>query len=116
MALVTRTEKGSKLTIEEMDGNLTYLQSSSFNDGVYTKGDGQIAISRTEVSIGKRDARLEVSDSQIVMYAELSSDYPALFASDTIVFPNLPTVDPINAGQLWVDTGSGYVLKVSQGE
>jgi hypothetical protein len=27
MPLITRTEKGSKLTIEEMDGNLTYLDN-----------------------------------------------------------------------------------------
>jgi hypothetical protein len=26
MSLITRTEKGSKLTIAEMDGNLTYLE------------------------------------------------------------------------------------------
>jgi hypothetical protein len=44
MSLITRTEKGSKLTIAEMDGNLTTLQSSSFQDGVYsqTVGTGEI--------------------------------------------------------------------------
>jgi hypothetical protein len=37
MPLITRTAKGSKLTIAEMDGNLTYLASSSFQDGVYSQ-------------------------------------------------------------------------------
>jgi hypothetical protein len=45
MSLITRTEKGSKLTIAEMDGNLEYLSSSSFQDGVYsqlTQGTGAV--------------------------------------------------------------------------
>jgi hypothetical protein len=37
MSLITRTAKGSKLTIAEMDGNLTYLQSNGFVDGVYSQ-------------------------------------------------------------------------------
>ena len=37
MPLITRTGKGSKLTIAEMDGNLEYLASSSFQDGVYSQ-------------------------------------------------------------------------------
>jgi hypothetical protein len=31
MPLITRTAKGSKLTIQEMDGNLTYLESGSLH-------------------------------------------------------------------------------------
>ena len=45
MPLITRTEKGSKLTIQEMDGNLTYLESNGFVDGVYSQtveGTGEI--------------------------------------------------------------------------
>jgi hypothetical protein len=37
MSLVTREEKGSKLTIAEMDGNLTTLDNQSFKDGVYSQ-------------------------------------------------------------------------------
>lgn len=37
MPLITREEKGSKLTIAEMDGNLTYLQSNGFVDGEYSQ-------------------------------------------------------------------------------
>jgi hypothetical protein len=35
MSLITRTGKGSKLTIEEMDGNINTLASASLVDGVY---------------------------------------------------------------------------------
>ena len=44
MSLITRTAKGSKLTIAEMDGNLEYLASSSFQDGVYSQITGTGAI------------------------------------------------------------------------
>jgi hypothetical protein len=37
MPLITREGKGSKLTIAEMDGNLEYLASSSFQDGTYAQ-------------------------------------------------------------------------------
>jgi hypothetical protein len=40
MSLITRTAKGSKLTIAEMDGNLEYLQSNGFVDGVYSQTVG----------------------------------------------------------------------------
>lgn len=48
MSLITRTEKGSKLTISEMDGNLTYLQSLSTldlipqQDNTYTLGNASL--------------------------------------------------------------------------
>ena len=45
MSLITREEKGSKLTIAEMDGNLTYLESNGFVDGEYsrtTQGTGAV--------------------------------------------------------------------------
>lgn len=44
MSLITRTAKGSKLTIQEMDGNLTYLESNGFVDGKYSQisGSGNI--------------------------------------------------------------------------
>ena len=35
MSLVTREEKGSKLTIQEMDGNLTYLENLTEPIGVF---------------------------------------------------------------------------------
>lgn len=38
MSLITRQAKGSKLTIQDMDGNLTYLESNGFKDGEYSQG------------------------------------------------------------------------------
>ena len=57
MAIVTRTGKGSKLTIAELDGNFTQLQSSSFQDGTYSQTlDGTGAIVQL---IGMRQTVLE---------------------------------------------------------
>jgi hypothetical protein len=32
-----------------------------------------------------------------------------------VMMSSLPTSDPANAGQLWIDTTDGYTIKVSQG-
>jgi len=37
MPLITRQQKGSKLTIPEMDGNLLYLESNGFVNGQYSQ-------------------------------------------------------------------------------
>ena len=37
MALITRTSKGSKLTIQDMDNNLEYLELNGFVDGEYAQ-------------------------------------------------------------------------------
>jgi hypothetical protein len=42
MPIITREGKGSKLTVIEMDGNLEYLASSSFQNGAYTQTNGAI--------------------------------------------------------------------------
>jgi len=44
MPLITRQEKGSKLTIAEMDGNLEYLQSNGFVDGEYARIEPSLGI------------------------------------------------------------------------
>jgi hypothetical protein len=57
MSLITRTAKGSKLTIAEMDGNLEYLQANGFVDGTYsqlTEGTGAIlSMDNTFGSVGE---------------------------------------------------------------
>ena len=40
MPIITREGKGSKLNVQEMDGNLEYLASSSFQNGVYSQSSG----------------------------------------------------------------------------
>lgn len=66
MPLITRTAKGEKLTIEEMDGNLTYLESNGFVNGQYISisddrlfenlisisGNNDISITRTYFGTG----------------------------------------------------------------
>lgn len=66
MKLITRTAKGEKLTIDEMDGNLTYLESNGFVDGQYSSisddglfenlitvsGNDAISITRTYYGTG----------------------------------------------------------------
>jgi hypothetical protein len=49
MSLITRTAKGSKLTIQEMDGNLTYLQANGFVDGQYTRIEPSLGIIEGEI-------------------------------------------------------------------
>jgi hypothetical protein len=62
MSLITRTAKGEKLTIEEMDGNLTYLEANGFVDGEYRfqsddtdntiNASGDITFSRNYIGTG----------------------------------------------------------------
>jgi hypothetical protein len=49
MSLTTREGKGSKLTIQEMDGNLTYLQANGFVDGQYTRIEPSLGIIEGEI-------------------------------------------------------------------
>jgi hypothetical protein len=188
MPLITRTAKGSKLTISEMDGNLEFLASSSFQDGVYSQtveGNGEISGSfgsvfsftnlfdsgtegtytvspttdgsgtgaQLEITVFSYRAfyRIEIESSLVLNggsgYAigdtltvdladlggnagetvvftlqsgvdgtktstiEVTADEISL-STTKIIFPNLPTTDPGNTGQLWNDSGS---LKISAG-
>lgn len=38
-----------------------------------------------------------------------------LTVSNTLSLTDLPTSDPVTAGEVWVDTAADFVLKVSQG-
>lgn len=60
MALVTRTGKGSKLTIQEMDGNLEYLQTNLSGSNTIT---GNTTIKTTPDS----DAILDISTTSSVV-------------------------------------------------
>ena len=234
MPLVTRTGKGSKLTIAEMDGNLTYLQSASFGDsgsysqtfigtgavlnltnmssdpsplvdgavGIYTVSptggvgsglqlslrviedrgsnifdfanstiiDGglgyvdndEVEISSDDVGgtlnepiilyLGEESTSITKTSTITVTTGSITFNSTALYitgsvsaqgeiaagtlssqnifgsatletinvnntqgGSTAVTFENLPTSDPQVAGQLWVDAGNSYVLKVSQG-
>lgn len=50
-----------------------------------------------------------------VFYEPQSGDDQLQHDSGTVIFKDLPTSDPENEGQLWVDDQADFVLKVSQG-
>ena len=82
MPLITRQEKGSKLTIQEMDGNLEYLESNGFINGEYNQ---------TQIGTGA------VIDLSNISY------YPAPLTDTT---PNIYTVNPTGGD------GSGLELSL----
>ena len=82
MPLITRQEKGSKLTIQEMDGNLEYLESNGFINGRYTQ---------TQIGTGA-----------VIDLSYISYDPNPL--TDTI--PNIYTVNPTGGD------GSGLELSL----
>lgn len=102
MPLITRQEKGSKLTIAEMDGNLEYLASSSFQDGIYSQtliGTGAVLQmfpqTAFDASIGVYENISPTSGSGtgLIVDVEITSSGRGLAATYTIV-----------------DGGSGYAV------
>jgi hypothetical protein len=103
MSLITREEKGSKLTIQEMDGNLTYLESNGFVDGEY---------SQTVIGTG---AVLQMSpqlaaDASIGLYENISPTS----GSGTGLIVDVEIADGgrggLGATYTIVDGGSGYAV------
>ena len=93
MALVTRTAKGSKLTIAEMDGNLTTLDNQSFKDGVYTITSGSRTDSITALASGSIEIKsLLAGDGSVT--AETLTFSPTSFEEDTIVEGTYTGVQP----------------------
>jgi hypothetical protein len=82
MPLITRQEKGSKLTIQEMDGNLEYLESNGFINGRYDQ---------TQIGTGA-----------VIDLSNISYD-PAPLTDTT---PNIYTVNPTGGD------GSGLELSL----
>jgi len=93
MAIVTRTGKGSKLTIGEMDGNLTTLDNQSFKDGVYTITSGSRTDSITALASGSIEIKsLLAGDGSVT--AETLTFSPTSFEEDTIVEGTYTGVQP----------------------
>jgi hypothetical protein len=68
MPLITRTAKGSKLTISEMDGNLTYLEQLAQSDGLeYITEDTTVGNENLEISVsdGTNTSEIIVDPTQI---------------------------------------------------
>jgi len=93
MAIVTRTGKGSKLTIAEMDGNLNTLASASLVDGVYTITSGSRTDSITALASGSIEIKsLLAGDGSVT--AETLTFSPTSFEEDTIVEGTYTGVQP----------------------
>jgi hypothetical protein len=68
MPLITRTAKGSKLTIAEMDGNLTYLEQLAQSDGLeYITEDTTVGNENLEISVtdGTNSSEIKVEPTAI---------------------------------------------------
>lgn len=93
MAIVTRTGKGSKLTIAEMDGNLNTLASASLVDGVYTITSGSRTDSIAALASGSIEIKsLLAGDGSVT--TETLSFLPPSFETDTIVAGTYTGVQP----------------------
>ena len=104
MPIVTRTGKGSKLTIAEMDGNINTLASASLVDGIYTITSGSRTDSITALASGSIEIKsLLAGDGSVT--AETLSFLPTSFETDTIVAGTYTGVQPTG--------GSGTGLTVT---
>ena len=102
MPLITREAKGSKLTIQEMDGNLTYLESNGFVDGEYSQtliGTGAVLQMEPQPAFGASIGVYENisptsgSGTGLIVDVEIDGGDRGLTATYTIV-----------------DGGSGYAI------
>jgi hypothetical protein len=93
MAIVTRTAKGSKLTIAEMDGNINTLASASLVDGVYTITSGSRTDTITALASGSIEIKsFSAGDGSVT--AESLSFLPKTFETDTIVVGTYTGIQP----------------------
>jgi hypothetical protein len=121
MSLVTREGKGSKLTSNEMDGNLEYLASSSFQDGVYSQsggGNGEIVDISTQDYI---ETPFPLDDGAVGTYTV--SNFTVIKGKKTqlaggtkntsdLNAGSTPDRIPIYAGAASEITGSGAILRL----
>lgn len=113
MALVTRTGKGSKLTIAEMDGNLTTLDNQSFKDGVYTITSGSRTDSITALASGSIEVKsLLAGDGSVT--AELLTFSPRSFETDTIVVGTYTGVQPTGGNGTGLTVTAVVALNVEE--
>ena len=111
MAIVTRTGKGSKLTISEMDGNINTLASASLVDGVYTITSGSRTDSITALASGSIEIKsLLAGDGSVT--AETLTFSPTFFEADTVVAGTYTGVQPTGGN----GTGLTVTVVVSEGE
>ena len=104
MAITTRTAKGSKLSIAEMDGNLTTLNNQSFKDGVYSITSGSRTDSITALASGSIEIKSIIPSIGEVI-AETLEFSPTEF-EDEIVGATYTGIEPTGG------IGTGLVVTV----
>ena len=108
MAIVTRTGKGSKLTIAEMDGNINTLASASLVDGVYTITSGSRTDSITALASGSIEVKSIIPSTGEVITEQLASlASPTTFETDTILVGVYEDVQPTGG------SGTGLTVNVT---
>jgi hypothetical protein len=107
MSLITRTAKGSKLTIEEMDGNLTTLDNQSFKDGVYTITSGSRTDSITALASGSIEVKSIIPSTGEVITEQLVSLASPTTFEDTILVEVYEDVQPTGG------SGTGLTVNVT---
>jgi len=115
MPIVTRTGKGSKLTIAEMDDNLTTLDNQSFKDGVYTITSG----SRTDSITALASGSIEIKSSQEgdgSVTTETLGFIPKNFEIDTIVVGTYTGVQPTGGNGTGLTVTVVVALEGDEGE
>jgi hypothetical protein len=105
MSLITRTAKGSKLTIAEMDGNLTTLNNQSFKDGVYSITSESRTDSITALASGSIEIKSIIPSTGEVIVEALEF-LPTSFETDTIVAGTYVGVQPTGG------SGTGLTVDV----
>ena len=104
MPLVLRSEKGSQLTFNEMDGNFTYLEGLTPNTGSFaTTGSNQF---KSNQSI---TGSLNVSGSAIFTGGITGSSFTGSFVGDGSGLTGIPGVTPIATGS-FATTGSNRFI------
>jgi hypothetical protein len=106
MAITTRTAKGSKLTIAEMDGNLTTLDNQSFKDGVYSITSGSRTDSITALASGSIEIKSIIPSTGEVLLAATLEFSPTEFEEDIIVDGTYTDITPTGG------SGTGLVVTV----
>ena len=100
MPLVLRSVKGSQLTFNEMDGNLTYLEGLTPNTGSFaTTGSNQFKSNQAITG------SLTVSGSTIFTGGITGSSFTGSFVGDGSGLTGIPGVTPIATGS-FATTGS----------
>jgi len=107
MGIITREQKGSKLTIQEMDGNLEYLQSVGI-ESIQNQGQNVI-LQRT--NLDQISLTLPVQD-----YTDLESyiSYEALAGNSSSFYQGVlfKQLDPVSSTvQLEYNTGQGIGVR-----